>query len=79
MLWFGMKNNSAADERYMLNSIGDSVKSAAVLCYSTEGAYPEGLQYLEDNYGITYNKDEYIVHYSSMGANMPPSVTVTKR
>lgn len=61
------------------NYIYSSVMNGAVLCYSIEGEYPPNIQYLEDNYGIRYDPDEYIVHYSYFGANIRPSVTVTEK
>lgn len=61
------------------NYIYSSVMNGALLCYSIEGEYPPDMQYLEDNYGIRYDTDEYIVHYSYFGANIRPSVTVTEK
>lgn len=75
----GLINNSAANSRYMTESIRSSISKAAVLCYSAEGAYPDSLGYLEENYGISYDKEKYIVHYSSGGGNIPPAITVTLR
>jgi len=61
------------------NYIYSSVMNGAVLCYSIEGEYPPDIQYLEDNYGIRYDPDKYIVHYSYFGANIRPSVTVAEK
>ena len=61
------------------NYIYSSVMNGAALCYSIEGEYPPDIQYLEDNYGVRYDPDEYIVHYSYFGATIRPSVTVTEK
>ena len=47
------------------------------MCSAAEGAYPEELSYLEENYGITVNEEKYTVHYSFAGSNISPEVTVT--
>ncbi|MGN1089965.1 MAG: hypothetical protein ACI4Q6_06145 [Huintestinicola sp.] len=75
----GLINNDAANSRYMTESIRSSISKAAVLCYSAEGAYPDSLGYLEEHYGISYDKEKYIVHYSSGGGNVPPAITVALR
>lgn len=52
---------------------------AAVYCYSIEGAYPETLEYLEDAYGITYDKTLFFVDYQVLGSNLMPEITVIER
>ena len=39
-------------------------------------AYPESLSYLEEHYGITYDKENYVVDYEIIGSNILPDVTV---
>ncbi len=77
--FFAINNSDKADEAYMTENVRRSIEKAAVLCYSAEGAYPENLQYLKDNYGILVNDDKYMVHYSYAGGNIPPDVIVTVR
>ena len=54
----------------------DTVRKYAVQCYALEGAYPEKIDYLVDNYMLTLNKDEYVYHYVFIGANLVPDITV---
>lgn len=79
MVMYGLDNTSSADERYMAENQRQSIIRAAALCYSSEGSYPENLEYLEDNYGVYVNDDKYTVHYSYVGGNIPPEVIVTVR
>lgn len=55
-----------------------AVMETAVHCYAIEGQYPRELDYLEENYGLTYNHDKYMVHYELMGANLMPGIFVTE-
>jgi hypothetical protein len=34
------------------------------------------MTYLEEHYGITYDKDRYVISYESIGSNLMPDVTV---
>ena len=56
-----------------------SISRGIAHCYSTEGHYPEDLDYLKDHYGITYNEDEYFVDYQVLGENIFPDVTIIKK
>lgn len=48
-------------------------------CYAVEGYYPPSLEYIEEHYGLTYDKDLFFVDYRPVGSNMRPSVTVILR
>lgn len=48
----------------------------AVHCYATEGFYPDSISYLEEHYGLTYDKDKYVISYEVIGSNMMPDVAV---
>ncbi|MBQ8151724.1 MAG: hypothetical protein IJ070_03035 [Firmicutes bacterium] len=54
----------------------DTVRKYAIQCYALEGSYPEKIDYLEDNYMLTLNREEYVYHYVFIGANMMPDITV---
>lgn len=48
-------------------------------CYAVEGYYPPSLAYLEENYGLTYDKDLFFVDYQPVASNMRPNVTIILR
>lgn len=48
-------------------------------CYALEGIYPYNLSYLEEHYGLTYNKEHFIIHYQYIGGNLRPDVTIIER
>ncbi len=62
-----------------IQSIRETVMERALQCYVIEGAYPQDLAYLEDNYGLTINKRDYLVMYTPFAENLPPEVKVIDR
>ncbi len=56
-----------------------AVERGVALCYATEGFYPPSLAYLEENYGVTVNKEYYIVHYEIFAENIFPQITVISK
>ena len=57
-------------------AIRTMVQRGALQCYAVEGVYPPSLQYLEDNYGLQINTDDYYVTYEAFASNLPPTVIV---
>lgn len=48
-------------------------------CYAVEGYYPPSLEYIEEHYGLTYDKELFFVDYQPIGSNIRPNVTVILR
>lgn len=48
-------------------------------CYAVEGYYPPSLNYIEEHYGLTYDKDLFFVDYQPIASNIHPNVTVILR
>lgn len=59
--------------------VHDAVRQAAIACYAVEGAYPADVAYLKENYGLTYNEDEYFVYYDAFASNILPEIRVSHR
>lgn len=58
------------------DSIKETIYERALQCYVIEGAYPESLDYLVENYGLSVNTDEYKIIYRPYAENQPPDVRV---
>ena len=58
------------------NAIKESVQERALQCYVIENAYPESLAYLEENYGLTVNKKDFLIVYDLFAENQPPVIKV---
>lgn len=68
-----VSKNTARQEARELE---DSVRRSVIHCYALEGFYPEDIKYLEDNYGISYNHEDYVVSYEVIGENIMPDIMV---
>ncbi len=60
-------------------AIHDAIMDSAKQCCAIEGNYPSSLEYLEQNYGLTINHDDYVISYESFAGNIMPIVVVTPR
>lgn len=71
---FGSSGRDVSDEGAA--AIRETVRRSALQCYVVEGVYPPDLQYLQDNYGLQINTEDYYVVYDAFAANLPPTVRV---
>ena len=69
------KSTTARQKEALENAITQSIS----YCYSVEGVYPESLEYLKENYGLTYNEDLFYVDYRTTGSNLMPDVTIIEK
>ncbi len=70
---------SEGNQEQEIESLKTAIDRASVHCYATEGAYPDSLEYLEENYALQVNHDKYIIHYDVFATNIKPDVTVLRR
>ncbi len=62
-----------------LDLFEQSIRRATVQCYAIEGFYPEEITYIEDNYGISIDRERYMVDYQYIASNLMPDITVIPR
>ena len=60
-------------------ALRDSILNSAKQCCAIEGSYPKTLEHLEKGYGLTIDRDDYVVSYEYLAGNIVPSVVVTPR
>ena len=60
-------------------SLESAIARDIVQCYAIEGQYPPTLEYMEDHYGLIYDKDTFFVDYQPIAANLYPDYTVIRR
>lgn len=74
--WLGItsfsKKTSAREQETLVTAINRGITH----CYSIEGSYPESLQYLEEHYGLVYDKERFFIDYQTIGSNIIPDVTI---
>lgn len=77
-LWLLNRPGREVDEE-SIQAMGEAVYRSAHQCYVVEGVYPRDLAYLEKNYGLQINTEEYIVRYEAFASNLPPTVMIVHR
>lgn len=79
LFYCGINSLSKTTDSKEKESLENALHKSITYCYATEGAYPESLAYIEENYGLTYDKDKYFVDYRVMGSNILPDVTIIEK
>ena len=51
-------------------------EKALTNCYALEGFFPPDLQYMEEHYGLSYDKSLFFVDYQPVAANIRPDYFV---
>lgn len=74
--YYGVKNVQKANEEEKFEILSDAIKRSAVQCYAIEGFYPPSIEYLEDNYGLVVDHDNYVVIYHVFASNIMPDIEV---
>lgn len=59
-----------------LNALTEAVRRASVQCYAIEGRYPPSVEYLEEHYGISIDREKYYVFYDGWASNIMPEITI---
>jgi hypothetical protein len=77
VLRFGHSGRDVSEEG--AEAIRETVRRSALQCYVVEGVYPPDLEYLENNYGLQINTEDYYVVYDCFASNLPPTIRVIAR
>lgn len=75
----GVSSFSSDTKRRQKESLENAITRDITYCYAVEGSYPESLDYLKENYGLTYDEDLFFVDYRVSGSNILPDVTIIER
>ncbi len=71
-----MTDSNALREKEILQK---AIDRSITQCYALEGVYPDNLEYLEEEYGLTYNKEHFFIDYQYIGSNLRPDITIIER
>lgn len=74
---FGRSGRDVSEEGAA--AIRETVRRSALQCYVVEGVYPPDLEYLQENYGLQVNTEDYAVVYDCFSSNLPPDIRVIAR
>jgi len=72
----GTRSMAEKTEAEQMNVLTQAIQRASVQCYAIEGRYPPSVEYLEEHYGLTIDREKYNVFYSGWASNIMPDITV---
>ena len=76
IFWLGISSISETTLNKQKESLENALNRNIIHCYAVEGFYPPSLEYIEEHYGLIYDKDTFFVDYQPIGSNMRPDVTI---
>ena len=79
VFWLGLSSIDASTVTRQRDSLETAINRDIIHCYAVEGFYPPSLAYIEEHYGLTYDKDLFFVDYQPIGSNIRPDVTILVR
>lgn len=75
----GISYISQTSRKGQKDILTDAINKDIVHCYAIEGYYPPSLSYIEDHYGLTYDRSKYIIDYEPIGNNIYPDFIVLEK
>ena len=79
IFYFAIDSSGRSTIEKQQESLENALSRDIVQCYALEGQYPRDLEYLEEHYGLTYDKKTFFVDYRPVAANLYPDVTVIRK
>lgn len=79
LFYEGIFSLSENTKRRQKENLENALNRSITYCYAVEGVYPESLDYLKKNYGLTYDENRFFVDYKILGANILPDVTIIEK
>lgn len=77
--WLAVSSVSARTAEQEQQTLETALSRGIAQCYAMEGYYPESLDYLKENYGLTYDEERFFIDYQPIGANILPDVTIIRK
>ena len=72
----GTRGISSKTEAEQLSVLKQAIQRASIQCYAIEGRYPPSVEYLEEHYGLSIDREKYHVFYDGWASNIMPDITV---
>lgn len=76
VFFIAVDNSGKSSIAKQQQSLENALSRDIVQCYAIEGRYPPSLEYIEQHYGLTYDRETFFVDYMPIAGNLYPDVTV---
>ena len=76
LLLIGTQGIASKTKTEQLNVLDQAIRRATIQCYAIEGRYPPSVEYLEEHYGLSIDREKYHVFYDGWASNIMPDITV---
>lgn len=76
---FALEQISAKTNEEEVFALQQAIQKSVAHCYAIEGHYPESLDYLKEEYSISYDTDKYFIDYQIWGENIFPEITIIQK
>lgn len=78
-LLFGLQQAALQQRQEAKRLAEESILRGVITCYALEGFYPPSYAYLEENYGVHVNEEQFDVFYDIFASNIMPDITVVEK
>ena len=72
----GTREIASKTESEQLQALDQAIRRATIQCYAIEGRYPPSVEYLEEHYGLSIDREAYYVFYDGWASNIMPDITI---
>lgn len=76
LVGYGIHSVDNTTKEKQLGFAKEAIQRSVVQCYAIEGHYPPDIAYLQQNYGLAVDTDQYVIHYQRTAANLLPDIAV---
>ena len=78
---FGVFSSKLSDDntKRSKSTLERALTRSITQCYALQETNTPEINYLTDNYGLTYDSDYYYIDYRDIGSNQRPDVTIIER
>ncbi len=73
---YALDRIDAFEQQTAIDNLEQTIDYKILQCYINEGRYPGSLEYLQDNYQLSFDSSEFQVYLIPLGENLKPDVTV---
>lgn len=77
--FYGIDSLSASSFQRQKEALQSALTRGVTYCYALEGQYPQSMNYLEEFYGLVYDKDRFFVDYRPIASNIMPEITILEK